>query len=274
MNYLHKKKKRFAPRLLTALVMIALVAIAPACEEDSLTENNPAPSSDNLFLRFVALYDGQPISSDSLKFNSFGNRFFVDSVRFMISDYFFSQTQTGDTIDDKVLNLTSFSTAQIREDVGIGRISPGNYSGHHHLVVGMDSITTDSLLIKGNSLTEGDPTNLIDDSRFRREDQFGFNHLQIYGRLLNFQSPDTAAVPLEFNIGTYFLADTIKANNPINFGVDNQRRVLVILQIEIEPMLNSFDLAKPNNIVKSKPSEIVDMELARTMMDTLRADIF
>lgn len=255
-------------------LMLSLLLSSTACKEDTLVENNPAPTVDNLQLRFIPLYNGEAIAGDSMQVNSFGNRFYVDSVRIMISDYFFTKPETNDTVNDDVLNFAGFPKLNGEFDQLIGRIPPGDYSGYHHLVLGLDSMAVDSLLTQGNPLTEGDPANILNDNRFRRDDQYGFDHLQIYGRLLNDFSADTSILPLEFKLGTYLLADTIKANNLINFGLDNQRKAILVLQLEIEPMLNSFDLAKPNNIIKSKPSEIVDMERARTMMDTLRADIF
>lgn len=263
-----------AKKALMLILLAGFITSNSACNEDTLVENNPAPPVDNLKLRFIPLYNGEPISSDSMQTNDFNNRFYIDSLRFMVSDYFFTEPETNDTINDEELNLAGFATQEVKPDQRFGRIPPGDYSGYHHLVIGMDSLTVDSLLIQGNPLTEGDPDNILNNNKFKRKDKYGFDHLQIYGRLLDDFSADTAVVPLEFRLGTYLLTDTIRANNITNFGVDNKKTVLLILQIEIEPMLNSFDLAKPNNKVESDPSKIVDMELARTMMDTLKADIF
>lgn len=262
-------KRRTGIFLLLALIGLAL--FTQSCEEDSLVAENPAPTGNNVRLQPIMLYEGQKFDSDTMLTNAFGNEFFIDSVKFLISSFFFVNPSTKDTFLQDDLNIYAFPNSQNFFEQRIATMLPGDYSGFPHIVIGLD----DSLSVLPPALVD-DHNNVLESAQFRRNDGLGYNHFQIYGRMRDpfFVDDTTFSLPLRFQLGTALLTDTFKANNAMNFGVDGSRLITFIMPVDIGPMLNSFDMDKPDNEVKSNITEARDFELARKMMDTLAVDIF
>ena len=251
--------------LLVALLIPFLLIMG--CEEEDLSNENPAPPQDNVNMKVSLLYNGEGFTSDSLLANNQGDLFYIDSVKFLFSNYFFLKSDNPNDTLDPEMNFATVPDNGLEQIVG--NLEAGDYSGKHYLVVGVDSLTS----TQQPAQIEGDNTDLLEDKDYQRKDGKGYHHVQIFGRKVDF-AQDTSVVPLEYRLGTHRLKDTIASNVSVNFSVIADRKLNLIVLIDVAPMLNVFSLTKPNNIVESDPNSTADFNLAKAMMDSLTIEIF
>ncbi|GEM_PF-1042367 len=259
---LYLKKIPMKKLALLAFVVISIVA----CKEKDLTNDNPALPEENLQLKTSFLYGDKGIYEDSVLVNNKGNRFFITDIKFLLNNLYFIHTNKPER--DSVLWDTGYyaiSTDALTKFVAI--LEPGGYSGHYGFKIGLDSVAWANRPTnpRGDALTDAD---LI------RNDGFGYNALVIKGRAIDPADPlDTAGnIPFEYNIGGYFISKKYRSDK-LNFSLSSSSEVNLILNVDIEPIFNDFDIvAKPTVI--SDISDPVDYEIAEMMMDSLAVGLF
>lgn len=212
-----------------AFLFLTVFAISIACKEEDLRDENPAPSPKNVDWTILPYYGDSVVRYDTLEYvNNIGERFFIDSISFLISDVsFIPQGGVDDTVDTG-LNLTAFDKGNMNHL--IAEFPAGGYSGFIVSTIGIDSSTL--------SKTYSASTEELDAiSKFKRVDN-SYNHLHISGRYLDALDPLDSIADEKFtiNIGSVFLADTIFSSIR-TFSVNEDRDIIILMACDIKSAL-------------------------------------
>lgn len=248
-------KKIFSLVLLSALF---------ACEEKDLTVDNPAPSDKNILLATSFIYGDEGLNPDSVLTNDLGYRFFITEVQLVASHFFFVEGE-----DTVVERTEPFVVSMKQTDELILNMPPGGYSGYYGLKFGLDSLESATIT----------PSKLDEDSDLKnadvfRNDKLGIDHVIIKGRLINPTDPmdSTGTINLNYRLGTYYTTK-VKTSQNLNFSLMRDSQVKFIMQVDVEPLLNSFDMFKTPQIV-TDPTIPVDFNTALDMADSLKIGLF
>lgn len=244
------------------LLLIGLaLGLFSACKEDSLLEDNPAPSGDNIEWNFVIYYGDEPAKFDSVYVNATGVHFMLDTVSLLVGDIGFYDRNLESEIDTgrNFFLLSNFKTTATE-----GRMPAGGYYGSFHMVAGTDSIGGVNNLQEIVSL----------DPSLVREDDYGMDFFRIKGRIFDPTLPmeDSVYIPISYTIGSYLLTDT-SYSDVRSFSIDNLQQMRIFLLADLKPILHSM----PMNLVQeveSDPSNTQDFTIARLMADSLSIGIF
>lgn len=234
-----------------------------ACEEKSLVEEDKVPDPNNISIQTSFVLDTSGLRLDSIYRNNLGQEFFFEEVTLVLSNYIF--TEAGDS----VINLPEPFLMTIEEPVKlIGKITPGGYSGKYGLQLGLDSA-------QGLGYTSGkaEDEDLKKSSVFRK-DGLGIDQLVMKGKLFDPTDPldSVGKIPFEYRIGTPLTVQTYYSDVQ-NFSVAGTNKVPFIIQIDLWPIFNDFDIyATP--LLLSNPDNLFDMNDAIEMADSLRIDLF
>lgn len=244
------------------LLLIGLaLGLFAACKEDSLLEDNPAPSGDNIEWNFVIYYGEDPAKFDSVYVNGNGVHFMLDTVSLLIGDIGFYDRNLEMEIDT---GRNFFHLSNLKPTALQGRMPAGGYYGSFHMVAGTDSLGGAQNLQKIVAL----------DPSLVREDEYGMDFFRIRGRIFDPSLPmeDSVYIPISYTIGTYLLADT-SYSDLRSFSIDNLQKMRIFLLADLKPILHSL----PMNLVQeveSDPSNTQDFTIARLMADSLSIGIF
>jgi len=244
------------------ILFLALVlSVAYACKEDSLIEDNPAPSGDNIEWNFVPFYGDRAVNYDSVYVNGQGVHFMLDTISMLVGDIGFkdlNQELEFDTANNYFMlsNLNPVATA--------GNLEAGGYFGSFHLVAGTDS---------ANAVDDLQQILAIDPD-WVREDQYGVDFFKIKGRMFDPSLPmsDSVLVPIEYTLGSYLLTDTTLSETR-SFSIDNLQRVKIFLLPDLKPLLNNLPMGLVPEVV-SDPTNNQDFTIATAMADSLSIGIF
>lgn len=242
---------------------MALGIMLVACEEKSISSNNPAPTDKNILIDLIPFYGDSALVYDSLYLNRFSNRFYVDSIVFSMSDIMFIPVNSDDTINLEK-NYVLFTTGN--NSHAVARFPSGSYDGRLMIIGGVDSSAYRDIEMSGSV-----PKPL---KKVKRADENGYENFVLYGRMFDPTKPlDTVpTMPIEYHVSGYPLADTIYSGQR-NFSIDEKRDVTIIMLVDIKPALNIFDLFLLDKI-ESDFTDFSDISAARAFRDSLKFGIF
>lgn len=241
--------------------LLALPLALAACKEESLLEDNPPPPGDNVAMTFVPFYGDDGLDFDSVYRNQAGQRFYIDSVTLLVSDFQFFTT-TGDTIGRETKDMQIFRTGE--DEKLIGQLTPGGYSGKFMLTFGMDS----------SNMVSGLETVISRYPSLWRRQLFGWNWLEIKGRLFDPADPsDTIGkIPIAYRLGGFEMGDSAESETR-TFSVNFSRPIKLITTADLKPLLHNLNLSVFRE-VNSNPTDNLDIQVAKAMRDSLRINIF
>ncbi len=239
--------------------------MAPCCKEKNLTgkaTKNQVLETKNVQLSALMLYEDKPISTDNLYVNAQGNRFFIEKLQLLVSDFYL--THRTDTFTEKgnyylyALNNTQYF---------IMEVEPGRYSGNYGLSVGLDSVAT--VYAQLNNLSDRSPLN---EANIMRNDSYGYNFLVINGRAIDPSDPqDTIGnIPFSYQIGTYMLARDFSTR--INFTLSTDGKAVLAMIAKFKPVLDEVDIVGTPLIV-SDVTNSADFSLAQSMAEKLQFEL-
>lgn len=231
-----------------------------ACEEDSLVVQEEIPPSDNIEMTLLPYYGEAPVKYDSIYTNSLGIQFYIDSIGLLVDNVVFHPADSDEKIDT-AKNWLHMDNTWPRA-LG-GKIPAGGYYGQFEIRYGGDSTIIDDL----------QPV-LDIDSKLVRNDGLGVNFFTIKGRIFDPSLPPTDSIflPVEYTLGTYFLADTAVSETRY-FSVDNSQNIAVFLLADVKPILHYVNLAVLQE-VKSDFFDNQDWTVAELMRDSLVIGVF
>ncbi len=246
------------------LFLIAVLLFFTSCEEKDKTGSNPAPTENNAVMRLSLLYDGSKIPPDSVITNNLGHRFFIDHVILVFSD--FNLLEGADTL---VTGSDPFVLSSDMTDNAIVRIPTDGYSARYSLRIGLDSSA--SADIATNGIPSGSELKEVPVLRSTGD---GIDHAIIEGRLFDPSDPtDTVgSIPLSYRLGTTEL-NRIYTSLQKNFSVQGDRKVSIVVQVDLGPALEDLDMVNRPMVV-TDPQNLVDYNLATQMVNNIVIELF
>lgn len=245
------------------LLFALFVPVFFSCKEKDLSDNNPAPSTDNVVLQTSFIYGEDGIHYDSLYSNELGLQFYFSEVSVVFSNFVFTEN-SDTTLWLKEPALFSPSENQRL----IGKLEPGGYAGKYSLRLGLDSLEGFNF---SSGMAEDEP---LKNSSVFRQDKQGIDQLIIKGRLLDpmniFDSIGT--IPFEYRVGTYLTSKIYISDNQ-NFNVSGNAKIPFIVQINLLPILDEFDMYTTRTIISDR-NKWPDMAVALEMADSLQIGLF
>jgi hypothetical protein len=246
------------------IFILALISTLVACEEKDLSNDNPAPEDKNTLLATSFIYGDEGIHSDTALTNNLGYSFFITKVQIVVNKFIF--VENSDTI---IRRVEPFIITMKETDQKLVQMEPGGYSGFYGLQFGLDSIES----------IGASPLTLPEDNELRTSDVFrknfdGIDHFVVKGRLMDPNKPqDTiGTIPFEYRLGT-FRTNRVEASLVQNFAVARNSTAKFVLQIDLEPMLEDFDIFKNQSII-SDPTVPVDINTAIALSQGLKIGLF
>jgi hypothetical protein len=244
-----------------SIIISCLFLSFTSCKEDSLAEDNPAPSGDNLELNFVPFWGQFAFNFDSMYTNIAGDKFMLDTVSMLIGNVSFYDLNKEYYVDsaNNYVKLSNYKTQVVS-----GNLPADGYYGFFQLVVGTDSLSA------ANDIQE---IAAVDPS-FIRDDEFGVNFFRIKGRLLDPASPpdDSVFIDIEYTLGSYLLTDTARSQNR-SFSVDNVQNMRLFFLPDLKPVLNYLPMFTVKEVL-SDPTDNQDFTISQAMRDSLSIGIF
>ncbi len=246
-----------------ALLFCLALITAVSCKEKDLSGNNPALPNENLQLKISFLYDGKIYTSDSLLENKLGQKFYVTNLKLLITNLYFKSTQDSMLLDSGYYAFDRKTPTQF-----VAFIEGGGYSGRYGFRLGLDSLQTlkaNPETARGNGLTN---------VHVARNDDYGYNALVIEGLALDptDTTDTTGSIPFQYHVGGYYIYKNYISDR-LNFSVSNTTTANFIITVDIEPILNNFDILA-NEAILSDPTDPVDFEIAERMLDSLEVGLF
>jgi hypothetical protein len=245
-----------------SILVFSLLFLA-ACQEQDLTNENPAPPEENVKIAFRAFYGGSGIKSDSVYTNALGLRFQIDSAKAFFTDLQFVDINTGDSIEKNQKNFYYFEQDEL--DVPLARMEAGGYYGRFLGVFGLDSASYFEAMQENQDFPE---------ETLRNNAAEGLDFLNIWGRLYDPNDPTDSigSIPLTYQFGTYMLTDTAYSGVRA-FSVDNRQAVTLIIIADLKPMFDRFNMFTTQEFF-SDPTDRQDFEVAQSLLDSMSIAIF
>lgn len=238
-----------------------ILAVFSSCKEESLIEENPAPSGDNVEWNLVTYYGDRPVDFDSVYINATGVHFMLDTISLLVGDIGFYDRNLEMELDT---GRNFFMLSNLNPTKRSGRLPAAGYYGSFHMVAGTDSAgAVDNL----QEILAIDPS-LV------REDDYGVDYFRIKGRIFDPTLPieDSVMIPISYTIGSYLLTDTTVSETR-SFSIDNLQQVRIFLLADLKPMLNTLPMGLVQE-VESDPTNTQDFTIAQLMADSLSIGIF
>ncbi len=241
------------------LSLISLFFVA--CNKDISVGGGDDTDNRNVLIAPYFTYNGNPFSSDSVYFDSFGSRFVIDNVQIVISNFFI--VGQGDTVSDhNSFNVLNFTDQQFK----VLKLPKGTYSGSYGFTIGLDSLTNARLpgsFPSSSGLT--DPMLY----RGKKPFYFGYKFLLIEGRVFNPLGLDTVGPSHFFS---YELGDslTLTRTRQKSFTASNDKPIVFEVRFDLADMLEPFDLFFSDTIRTDRRflDDYADALLLRQYLDT------
>lgn len=234
-----------------------------SCEKSIIDENEFEDDNSNFLLRLRYLYNGVQITKDSLIEKNADTRFYIDDIRFLISNAFVTRNNTDTVMSANRVVLTRFSDT----DYLIGTVPPGTYNGPVGFTIGLDSLRN----IMPPAFQDRAP--LTNESLYLGLER-GYKFITIKGRC--FDPTDTTGsleptLPFEWIIATDELAMTFARNRTFSLLLGNKVSYTASLELS-----TFFDAVNPveNPLVISDPENQDDMDRAKAIRDNFFANGF
>jgi hypothetical protein len=249
-------------KVLKSGIFFAVISFfSVACNKDISVGSGDDTDNRNVFIAPYFTYNGNPFSSDSIYLDSFGNRFVIDNIQIIISNFFIAGQ--GDTVKDpNSFNVLNFRDQQFK----VLKLPKGTYSGSYGFTIGMDSLTNSKL-----PGTFPSTSGLRDPAlyRGRKPFYFGYKFLLIEGRVFNPLGIDTLGPKRFF---TYELGDslTLTRTRQKSFTASNDKPIVFEVRFDIADMLEPFDLFVGDTILTDRRylDDFADALLLRDYLDS------
>lgn len=245
---------------------LTLPLLISSCKEKDLTGDNPAPDPENIILETSILYNGDGFNKDSVIINDLGYQFYITSVELVMSDFYFYDINTDDTV---VESLSPFIVSNTEPEQKLVVMKSGGYSGYYGLRLGLDSISS----VMTNPATISDKSDLQNSDVFR-SDNNGVDQVIIKGRMLDPDDPTDSIgnIPLEYRLGTYLLSRTMESTQQ-NFSLKANSRVQFVMVVDLGPVFEALDMKMLPKIT-SDITNPVEMQVAAIMTDSLKINLY
>lgn len=242
-----------------------LSAILVACEEKDLSVENPAPPEENIKLSTSFIYEDVQLKKDTIYSNNFGQYFYIDDVKLLVSNFFFFH-EDGDTTYAKPQSFQKY-TFDHQTNLALA-VPAGGYTVKYGFTLGMDSLTT--IKARPEEVAEN---SALRDQDFIRNDGYGYNSMVIKGRFLDPAKPlDTVGTAFQFNLGGYEIYRSLESDW-LNFSVTNRGEVRLITVVDLASVMANFDIKK-RLLVLSDYNNPIDLSIAKNMMLNLNIHLF
>ena len=244
--------------------MFALMLILTSCEEKDKTQDNPAPTNDNVLMKFSLVYDGMGIPKDSAITNNLGQRFFIEHVTLVFSDF-----RLKDGPDTTAYYREPFVLSSSDPSNAIMEIPTGGYSVNYAIRFGIDSAATADIVVNGVSNDSE-----LKDVPVLRSDANGIDHAIIEGRMFDPADPNDSIgnIQLSYRLGTTELS-RIETSQQRNFSVQGDKSLSIVVQVDIARVFQDMDMAA-RPVVTTDPQNLVDYNLAKLMAANLEIELF
>ncbi len=243
----------------------SFIVFTLACKEKDLTGNNEVPPSENVSLGASLLYGDEILYKDSIYTNSQGNRFFIEDLKLLISDFYIVENQTDTITTEGNYRLYDLDN----KNRLIYQLPPRGYSGRYGINVGLDSLSTE--FARQNSLDSESPLNELG---IMRNDIYGYNFLVITGKAFDLTNPDDTLGNIRFayELGTYMLTENFESTQ-LNFAVSKERNAGLVMVVDFKPVLDVINITNTPFVV-SDTTNAIDFALAKLMVNELSIGLF
>jgi hypothetical protein len=239
-----------------SIFILSLAMSFAGCKKSILNDDEGELSNKNVQLRIFPYINDYLYNSDSLYFLG-GANLKIDEIQILHSNFYF--VNAGDTLPKNDAALWKLSKG---DQVLLGYLEPGSYTGVYRYLVGLDTVSNSK---SPKDFPAGNP--LASQDLYRGSGK-GYNFILIQGRIQDPNKPGSEpSIPMSWAVATSGLA--IEYGTPKSFNSVPGKLITFDIKLEIDKLFTGlFPIATP--VIKCDPADANDFQLAKVLQSNFK----